>query len=164
MSNDDKTNMKMKGEDVWVNQKTGEVRETINAEIQNPPRRNEPFVISILPYIIRMTDIVGNKKLKVVNYILENMSFNGKYANTLIITQKELADEANVSIQTVSITLKALEKANIIEKKTGAIMLHPKLVMKGDANKEKALMVKFKKFNSDIAEGQTTIEDHQKEE
>jgi len=141
---------KVTGKSTWVNKETGEVRETLNAEIdQTKKGRNDSFVISILPYIIKLTDIVGNKKMKVVNYVLENMALTGKYSNTLIMTQRELAKKAGVSYQTVSVTLNMLEDAQIIKKETGQIMLHPKVVMKGDARKERALMVQFENFNTE---------------
>ena len=142
--------MKITGEDRWINQKTGEVRETLQAEIdltEEQNQRNHSFLICVLPYIIKLTNLVGNQKMKVVNYVLENMALKGEYANSLMITQRELAEKAGVSIQTVSITLNTLEEANIIEKRTGAIMLHPKVAMMGGKQKEKSLMINFKKFN-----------------
>ena len=141
---------KVTGKSIWVNKETGEIRETLDAEIdQSKKGRNDSFVISILPYIIKLTDIVGNKKMKVVNYVLENMALTGKYANTLMMTQRELAKKVGVSYQTVSFTLNMLEDAQIIKKGTGKIMLHPKVVMKGDARKEHALMVKFENFTTE---------------
>jgi DNA-binding transcriptional ArsR family regulator len=141
---------KLTGQSKWLNQETGEVREILNAEIDTSKKgRADSFVIAILPYIIRLTDIAGNKKMKVVNYVLENMALSGKYSNILIMTQRELAKKAGVSIQTVSVTLELLEEAEIIKKGIGRIMLHPKVIMKGSAKKERALMVKFSDFGKE---------------
>lgn len=136
--------------DVWVNKKTGETRETMQAEFDmtgSKEKRQDPFVIAVMSYLVRMTDIIGNKKMQVVNYILDNMNLKGGSANALIITQKELAEKANVSRQTVSTTLNKLEEANLVKKRTGAIMLHPKIAMMGGKGKEKALMIEFKNFD-----------------
>ena len=142
---------KIKGKETWVNKETGEIRETLSAEVNLDDSKPErpPFMICVLNQILKLTDIVGNKKMQVVNYILSNMSKSGKYSNVLMITQRELAKKSNVSIQTVSITLKELEKANIIQKKTGAIMLHPDLAMVGDGRKRQSLIIDFKKFNGE---------------
>ena len=145
-------NIRVTGTSQWVNQETGEVRKTLNAEIDLEGQKNKrkhSFLICVLPYIIKLTDIVGNKKMKVVSYILDNMALKGEYANSLIITQRELAKKADVSIQTVSTTLNILEEAEIIKKKTGAIMIHPRVAMWGGAKKENSLLVRFKNFDED---------------
>ena len=69
--------------------------------------------------------------MEVVKYILNNME---KSTNTLIITTRELATKSKTSKQTVIETLKALEEAQIITRKTGAIMIHPKLMHRGKAS------------------------------
>ena len=47
---------------------------------------------------------------------------------------------------TVSETLKILEQANIVVRKTGLVMLSPKIAHKGNARKERYLMTKFEKI------------------
>ena len=142
---------KLTGTEKWVNQKTGEVKTNLTAEIDASDfKETRPnFMICVLSYILKLTDLVGNKKMQVVNYILNNMSKKGDYSNTLLITQRELAKKSDVSLQTVSVTLKELEKANIIKKRTGAIMLHPDLAMVGDGGKRKGLLIQFKNFGND---------------
>ncbi|MED0988207.1 replication/maintenance protein RepL, partial [Bacillus paramycoides] len=88
---------------------------------------------------------IGGKKLKVVNYILDNVTLAN---NSLIITTEELAERSGVSRFTVNETLKALTNANIIKRKTGAIMLNPSLLVRGDENKQKFLLIEFDKFES----------------
>ena len=79
----------------------------------------------------------------VVKYILKHMDSN----NILLQTVREVAEGCNCSVQTVQDTLKLLEGAGIIARKTGAIMLSPKLVHKGNARKERFLMAKFIEIN-----------------
>src|SRR5690625_4295133 len=87
------------------------------------------FMITYLTAIIQLIDNLGNRKMQVVKYILENME---KSTNTLIITTTELAKKSKVSRQTVSDTLKILEESQIIARKTGAIMIHSNLVHRGN--------------------------------
>lgn len=101
------------------------------------------FMITYLSAIINLIDNLGNKKMQVVKYILKNME---KSNNTLIITSRELAEKSGTSLQTVTETLKTLEDAGIIKRRTGAIMIHSDLIHRGSANKEKALLTRFEEF------------------
>lgn len=126
--------------DTWVNQRTGEVIET--TEILKPIGR-QGFMITYLTTIIELLETLGNKKMQVIKYILENMD---KPTNTYLTTTRELAEKAAVSHKTVIETLKLLEEKNIIQRRTGAIMINPRLIHKGNDNKEKALLTRFYDF------------------
>lgn len=123
--------------EVWVNQKTGEVLET-STITKKVPRGN--FVIAYLGVIIQMLDGVGNKKMTVISYILKHMD---KSTNVLSITNRDLAKKCNVSLDTVVKTLKLLRDNKLIITKPNFIMISPKLLHKGDAAKEKALLTRF---------------------
>lgn len=127
----------------WKNLDTGEVIEA-NDVVKKTGRNG--FMITYLTAIIQLIDNLGNKKMQVVKYILENME---KSTNTLIITTPELAVKSKVSRQTVSDTLKILEKAQIITRKTGAIMIHPQLIHRGSQGKEKYLLARFQEWEKD---------------
>src|SRR5699024_5847021 len=101
--------------------------------------------------LVSMLDAIGGKKLKVVNYILDNIHLSN---NTLIATIREIAQETNTSLQTVTTTLKVLEEGNIIKRRTGAIMLNQELLMREDKNKQKYLLNDFRKFDKQIDEKQ----------
>ena len=128
------------GQSTWINKKTGE--EITTNDIVKKTGRNG-FMITYLSAIINLMDRLGNKKMQVVKYILENMD---KSTNTLIITTPELAAKSKVSRPIVSDTLKILEEANLIKRKTGAIMLHSDLIHRGNEDKEKFLLARFEEF------------------
>ncbi|HBC2031739.1 replication/maintenance protein RepL [Clostridium perfringens] len=128
-----------------INSETGEFEEIGQADMFfKPLGRNEPFMITYLAEIINLIDNLGNKKMKVVKYILNNMS---KSDNILLTTNRELASKAGVGINTVTETLKVLEKANIIQRRTGAIMISPKLLNNKKAKGEAIMMTKYKQFS-----------------
>lgn len=79
--------------------------------------------------------------MQIVKYILKNMS---KSDNILLITNKELVEKTKVGINTVTDTLKTLEKANIIQRRTGAIMITLKLMNNKKAKGEAIMMTKYK--------------------
>ena len=125
--------------DIWINQKTGEVAE-FDKITKKVPRQG--FEITYLSYFFDLFDQLGGKKYKVFKYIIENKSSE----NTLIITTEELAKKCKVGRNTVNETLKLLTKANLITRRTGAIMLNPKLSHRGKDTKEKYLLTKFETF------------------
>lgn len=129
------------GKDVWINERTGE---TIEADqiIKKVPRNG--FEITYLAYFIDLFDKLGGKKYLVFKYILSNKSAE----NTLIITHRELAQKCDVSINTVTETLKLLRDAELITQRTGAIMLHPQLAHRGSDKKEAYLLQKFVGFDN----------------
>lgn len=139
---DRKVKTKYTGRSVWVNKDTGEIREV--DEFEKAVGRQDHFYITYLAEIINLIESLGTQKMKVVKYILEHMS---KAENTLIITTQELADKCEVSKKTVIVTLKLLDEAGIIERRTGAIMVSPKLMNNKSARGEANLMIKYTEFS-----------------
>lgn len=132
--------------DTWINQRTGEIIET--TEILKPVGR-QGFMITYLTTILEFIETIGNKKMKIIKYILTNMD---KSTNTYLTTTRELAEKTETSPKTVTETLKLLEEKNIIQRRTGAIMINPRLIHKGDNNKEKALLTRFYEFGGNEKE------------
>lgn len=114
----------------------GDVR-CVDVILKEIPRTG--FAITYLASIINMIESIGNKKMQVVKYILQNMDSNNKLSETV----REIAKGSNCSLQTVQETLSLLEKCGVIARKTGTVMLSPKLVHKGNAARERFLMTKF---------------------
>lgn len=64
----------------------------------------------------------------------------------MIITTRELAEKTNTSLPTVFATLKLLKESNLIQQRTGAIMINPKIAHRGNDKKEAFLLTKFETF------------------
>lgn len=123
-----------------INPETGEiVGDIIVADIAVKEVPRSGFAITYLATIVQLIDNIGNKKMQVVKYVLQKMDSN----NVLIETIREIAKNSGTSLQTVNETLRILEGAGIIARKSGAVMLSPKLIHKGNAKKERYLMTKF---------------------
>ena len=90
-----------------------------------------------LGQVMEALEQVGNKKIKVANYILKNRDKNTNY---LIQTQREIAETCGVSLQTVSSTLQALEKANLIVGKSGIYQVNPDKIAYGKHSKRMAIL------------------------
>ena len=123
-----------------INPDTGEIIGSVrcvDVVLKEIPRTG--FAITYLSTIINMIESIGNKKMQVVKYILQNMDSNNKLSETV----REVAKGSECSIQTVHETLTLLENCGVIARKTGTIMLSPKLAHKGNAARERFLMTKF---------------------
>lgn len=115
---------------------TGEIKK-VDIVIKEVPRTG--FAITYLSTIINMIESIGNRKMQVVKYILQKMDINNKLSETV----REIAKGSKCSLQTVHETLKILEYAGIIARKTGTVMLNPRFAHVGNARREKFLMTKF---------------------
>ncbi len=139
-----------------INPVTGEVLETKEVDEFSKPvntGRTGGFMIAYLAELINMIDKLGNKKMTVVKFILEHMD---KRTNTLIMTTTELAKKSKVGFNTVIETLKILDDAGLIQRKTGAIMLSPRLMNNRDKKGEASMMITYRQWGAEKEEPQET--------
>ena len=132
-----------------INPDTGEnIGEPIIVDVAIKEIPRVGFSITYLSTIIQLIDNVGNKKMQVVKYILQKMDSNNKLSETV----REISKGSGCSLQTVNETLKLLESCEVIARKTGTVMLSPKLIHKGNAQRDRFFMKKFKEIKSDDVE------------
>lgn len=130
------------GCDTWKNLRTGEERRV--DEYMKSIGRKDPFYITYMLEILRLFDSLGGKKIKIIKFMLENMSKND---NTLKYTQREIAKLVPASLRTVTETIKILVNADLIKCKRGLIMISPRFMNNWQAQKEANMLVQFKEFN-----------------
>ena len=135
-----------KGSQRLIDEQTGEV---IEVDKLYRKQTSGNFVKAYIVQLISMLDMIGGKKLKIVNYILDNVHLSN---NIIVTTTREIAKATNTSTQTVTRTLKILEEGNIIKRRTGALMLNPELLMRGDDQKQKYLLLEFGNFEQEANE------------
>lgn len=112
------------------------------------------FMITYLADLVAMIDTIGNKKMKVVRYILSHMDSNNK----LTETEAEIAVHCGVSRATVNETLRLLTDVHFIARKYGTIMLSPRIAHRGNAKREHYLMTKFYELDMNMkGEGNDTV-------
>lgn len=135
-----------KGSQRLIDEQTGEV---IEVDKLYRKQSSGNFVKAYIVQLVSMLDMIGGKKLKIVNYILDNVHLSN---NLIVATTREIAKATNTSTQTVTRTLKILEEGNIIKRRTGALMLNPELLMRGDDHKQKYLLLEFGNFEQEANE------------
>lgn len=126
-------------EKIYIDPETGE---RIKAQTIVKQLDRKGFEITYLAYLFELFDVLGNKKMQVFRYILENKNLD----NQLMITTKELAEKSKISLRTTHETLVILEQKGLIKRRTGGLMVIPKLAHKGNNAREENLMIKFKEF------------------
>lgn len=106
-----------------------------------------------LGHLLDVLDVIGNKKIAIMNWLLENRDPKN---NQIVTTQKIISDEMQVSIQTVSDTFKALQDANALQKiRNGLYILNPEIIWVGGNDNRMDILLTYKNI--------TEIEEDKKE-
>ena len=122
-----------------IDKETGEVIETLIIE-KNIEQDYNFYKVWLLD-LLNILEVVGTKKMKVVNYIFENLNTQ---ENLFIGTHLEISKKLNVSRPVVSQTFGLLESSGLlIKRQNGVYMINPSLVVRGNSGKRKNLLVKY---------------------
>lgn len=98
---------------------------------------------AILGDLMEVIEQVGNKKIAVMSFLIENM--NGK--NEIDLTQDEVVEKTGISKPTVNETFKALVKANLLKKIKRKYVLNTQIIsIYGAADKNRNLCIQYE-FN-----------------
>ena len=129
------------GKAQYANQETGEI-ETFDVIEEKDVDFN--FQKIWLGHLLESLDIIGNKKIKVLNYLLKTKNNE----NIVIGTQRAIAEKSGVSLPVVNETIKALKAINAIRSvSSGVLMLNPDIVFKGGNSKRMSILLKYSRVN-----------------
>lgn len=134
---------KYMGSKELVDPKTGEVIQCDLIQQDVNGRRN--FYIAYMYNVLKLFDVLGGQKFKVVEFIINNMNSD----NQVLMTIKELSDKSEISLSTVKRTIKLLEENNLLVRKTGVIMLNPKLFNNKKNYQEQYMLVKYNQIKNE---------------
>lgn len=124
--------------ETWINQETGEVRIVQEVDIKGTDKGFEKIWLGM---ILTMLDIVGGKKIDVIKYLLKNRN---RTENTIFATQRKIAESLKVSTKTVTETMIALKKVELISQVTpGCYRINPAVIWRGSHVGRMAIMAKF---------------------
>lgn len=134
---------KVIGTKTYIDPITGEHEEMQVVSIED---RDFNFVKIWIGHIVSALEAVGNQKIKVITYLMENMTTE----NYIIESQRKIAKSCNVSLETVRQTMKALQEADIIRmKQRGVYMLNPNCIFKGNHKKRMNVLIQYHKLDSE---------------
>ena len=106
------------------------------------------FEIVYTAELFGIMEKLGNKKIQVLSYLLDNKDGS----NSLNMTNTEIAKEAKVSRKTVVETMKILEQADLIHRKNSVVMFSANFMVKGNQMREAYLMHKFREMDTKTIE------------
>lgn len=115
-----------------------ETGEYIDATIQQVKGTKKDFEMIFYGHLVNVLDDLGNRKIKVLKYIIENRD---KTTNILIKTIREIASDLNFAVKTVNDVLVLLEDKNIIKRKTGVVYITADFIC--DGRYQKNIMYTF---------------------
>lgn len=99
-----------------------------------------------LGHIVQSLELIGNQKIKVVSFLLENMD----YENKICMTLRQMSVKSKISIDTISKTVNALKKANFIKAiNVGAYQINPDTIFKGSKNKRLNVLYQYQQIKVD---------------
>jgi DNA-binding Lrp family transcriptional regulator len=125
-----------------------ETGEEIEVQTIYQDAKDSNFVKIWLAHLLMGLEELGNKKIKVLIYLLENRIVSH---NIIAKTLQEIATETGVSYPTVSETIHILERRNLIKRKTGVIYLSPSMIFKGSHDNRMRIMYEFRNVGKELA-------------
>ena len=123
----------------FIDASTGE-KETM--QVTNIEERDANFHKIWLGHMLESLDMIGNQKIRVAMFIMENINKE----NELIMTYRVIAEKTNTSLQTVSETMKALQESNLLSKiRNGYYRVNPDVIFKGGRNDRMNVLLRYSK-------------------
>ena len=133
------------GKETYIKQDTGEIKEVVVVE-KNVEQDFNFYKVWLLD-LLGILDIVGNKKIKVINYLLEIMNPRD---NSISITYKEVEKHTGVSYPIVVETFKILLESNFLVKvRQSFYMINPDIIVKGSTGKRINLLIQYKNLENE---------------
>jgi len=135
---------KIIGTQKFINAETGEIRECVVIE-KNIEQDFNFFKVWLMD-LVGILEIVGNKKIKVINYIFNNLNTQ---SNVFIGTQDEISKKIGVSRVVVNQTFKILIESGLLVKRNNSVyMINPNVLVKGNTSKRQALLIEYNEIRN----------------
>lgn len=138
------------GHQSYINQTTGEVIECQVVEVQD---RDFNFDKIWIWWLAQALDLLGNAKIQVLNYLIENRDKQ----NRVISTQRNLAKNIGVSLSTVSKTISALQEIDAIQSpQSGVYVINPNFIFKGRQSSRMRVLMDYRDIAKENEEVEST--------
>src|SRR5699024_1590749 len=109
-------------------------------QVTNIEERYANFHKIWLGHMLESLDMIGNQKIRVAMFIMENINKE----NELIMTYRVIAEKTNTSLQTVSETMKALQESNLLNKiKNIYFIVYIYIIFKDRKNDRMNLLLRY---------------------
>ena len=139
-----KTKMMEIGTKKYIDPKTGEEIEV--TLIRKNVHKDYNFHKIWLQDLLNILNSFGNKKIKILSYLLSIMRNED---NTVSVTYREIEEAIGVNKMTISATIRELIEANVLKKlKPATYQFNPAIIVKGNSGKRQMLLVEYYHTNN----------------
>lgn len=141
----DQADAKLIGADVWINQRTGEIIETQTLE---KSVRSDDVDVGFhklwIGHILSTIDEVGNAKVRVLFWLLQNMDRQ----NMVKATVRQIAEKSGVGEATVKRLMASLRKADVVRLEYGGRwIMNPAVAFKGAHQRRMNVLIRYKSMD-----------------
>ena len=152
-SNTTSKKVKVVGTQDFIDATTGEI---VQMQVSKYEERDFNFTKIWMRDFILSLEIIGNKKMDVAFWVIEHINSE----NMLVGTIRNMANELNVSTQTVQLTLNALIESGLLKRlQSGLYMINPNIVFKGGHQKRLNILHQYTEPQPKEKSEEQTIDD-----
>ncbi|WP_061574554.1 replication/maintenance protein RepL [Heyndrickxia coagulans] len=131
--------VKFLGTKEFIDKETGEIHKMQVTDIEE---RDANFHKIWLGHMLESLDMIGNQKIRVAMFILNNVNKE----NEFIMTYRVIAEKTGISLQTITETMKALQESNFLKKiRNGYYRLNPDIIFKGGKEDRLEVLIRYNK-------------------
>lgn len=94
-------------------------------------------------HLVQSIDEICNQKLRLAFWIIDHLDKENK----LVMTQRVIAEQTQISLQTVNKTLKALQEGNppfLVKINSGAYRVNPEVIFKGSHSNRMGICYEYR--------------------
>lgn len=129
--------IKFLGTKEFIDRDTGEIS---TMQVTDIEERDANFHKIWLGHMLESLDMIGNQKIKVALFIMNNINSD----NEFIMTHRIIAEKTGISTKTVTETMKALQESNLIKKiRNGYYRINPDIIFKGGKNDRLDILIRY---------------------
>lgn len=129
--------IKVIGTQDYINPDTSEV---ITMNVIKVEERDANFHKIWLSHVLQSLELIGNQKIKLVFWLIDNMDSENK----VCMTQRQMVKATGISLDTVNYTLKVLIENNfLIKHNIGVYKVNPDMIFKGGKNERMNVLIEY---------------------
>jgi len=134
---------KIIGKKTFIDKETGKEFES---NVFDYEVRDANFHKIWLGHIILALNLMGNQKIKILSFILQNISHD----NVFIGSQRLIAEKTKSALQTVTFTMKILLDEKIIKmRQRGVYVVNPDVIFKGENEKRMSVLYNYRDIKAE---------------
>lgn len=129
--------IKILGTKEFIDSDTGEIHKMQVTDIED---RDANFHKIWLGHLLETLDLIGNKKIKVAMFIMNDLNIENQFLGT----HRYIAEKTGVSLPTVTETMSILQESDfLIKVRNGFYRVNPEILFKGGKNNRMNVLLRY---------------------